>query len=360
LFKRLVLVLLVILSINLYAKTILFDLTKDELAGNADWTIGENPTWIGAYSEFGKALRNEGYTTKTLYGSTITSSDLSSVSVFVIPEPQNKFTSSEISAVVDFVNNGGGVFLIADHKSSDRNNNGYDSPMIYNLWTPQYFDIEFDNKSNSSSTATNFSQHPITYIETPRTAITEGISSIGEWAACTITPYSKAQAHIWIDSSHQKEAVVSSTYGNGRIVAIGDSSPFDDGKGNSGNDLYDGWDEYDDAKLAVNIIKWLAKDSNGMKDNQNALPANMEISLFPNPTSGRLSIRANGYEDKMISMSLFDVSGRLITTFRECLPTNVDLRKGCKSSLKDGVYILKINIDKKTKVFTFLLYKDLN
>ena len=359
-FHRLVFVLIIIFCINLSAKTVLFDLTKEELAGNADWTIGENPNWIGAYSEFGKALRNEGYTTKTLYGSTITPSDLKSISVFIIPEPQNKFTSSEITAVVDFVNNGGGVFLIADHKSSDRNNNGYDSPMIYNLWVPQYFDLEFDNKSNSSSTATNFSQHPITYIEDPRTPITNSINSIGEWAACTITPYAKAQAHIWIDSSHQKEAVVSSTYGNGRIVAIGDSSPFDDGTGNSGNDLYDGWNEYDDARLAVNIVKWLAKDSNGIKDRQNGVPANKEISFYPNPTSGRLCIRADGYEEKIASMSLFDINGRLITSFKECLPTNIDLRKGCKSSLKDGVYLLKIDIDKKTKVFTFLLYKDLN
>ncbi len=359
-FHRFVYVLLIALSINLSAKTILFDLTKEELAGNADWTIGESPQWIGAYSEFGKALRNEGYTTNTLYGSTITSSDLANVSVFVIPEPQNKFTNSEVTAVVDFVKSGGGVFLIADHKSSDRNNNGDDSPTIYNLWAPQYFGIRFDNESNSSSTATNFTQAPIVYIEDPRTAITNGVNSIGEWAACTITPSSNAQAHIWIDSSHKKEAVVSSTYGNGRIAAIGDSSPFDDGKGNSGNDLYDGWNQYNDSQLAVNIVKWLAKDSNGMSDNQNEVPANIDIICYPNPTSGRLHIRASKYEDRTASISLFDLNGRLITCYKASFPTTIDLRKGYNLILKDGVYILKINIDKKVKVFTFLLYKDMN
>ncbi|MBZ4650652.1 MAG: OB-fold nucleic acid binding domain protein, partial [Thermosipho sp. (in: Bacteria)] len=42
------------------------------------------------------------------------------------------------------------------------------------------------------------------------------------------------------------------------VVAIGDSSPFDDGTGDKNDILHDGWSYGDDAKLAVNIVKFLS------------------------------------------------------------------------------------------------------
>ncbi len=235
----------------IYSQTILFDLTKDELAGNADWTIGHAPNWVGGISDFGQALRNLGYTTNTLSGNSISASDLSNCDVFVIPEPQNTFSQSEKNAIINFVQNGGGLLLIGDHDGADRNNNGWDAIHIYNetLDIAENFGFSFNYD--------NEWQDPTHNIENPRTAITENVNAVGMWGGSTINTGSSGICHIWLNSSHTQPYVVSSIVNQGKVVAMGDSSPFDDGTGNPGNNLYDGWNDLDDATLGVNIINWL-------------------------------------------------------------------------------------------------------
>jgi hypothetical protein len=140
-------------------KIFLFDNTKAETAGNADWVIDEDsnvpgryPTpaqstitsstvetyWTGALSSWGIALVNLGDSVETLTsGSTITygtanAQDLKNYDVFVIDEPNIRFSTAEKTALINFVQNGGGLFMISDHTGSDRNNDGWDSPMIWN------------------------------------------------------------------------------------------------------------------------------------------------------------------------------------------------------------------------------------
>src|ERR1700754_4544222 len=114
---------------------VLFDNTKAETAGNADWIIStsqpdplgqnSNPTsessWTGALSSWGVALQRTGqYSLKTLpTGNTITyggsgALDLKNFDTFVLPEPNVLLSASEKKAVMQFVQNGGGLFLIVD------------------------------------------------------------------------------------------------------------------------------------------------------------------------------------------------------------------------------------------------------
>jgi hypothetical protein len=209
---------------------------------------------VGAYSEFGIALRNLGYTTTTLTGSTLTASMLTNVKVLIIPEAQNPFTSSEKTVLLNFVQNGGGLFLIADHDGSDRNNNGWDSRRVYNesLLTQTNFGISFD--------ANSLYADPTTLFESSVTQLTNGLFQVGMYAGCSITASGSAQTHIWLRNLSE-EGLVTTTYGTGRVAAYGDSSPFDDGTGNSGNDLYDGWNDYDNAQMGINIVQWLAQQT---------------------------------------------------------------------------------------------------
>ena len=50
-----------------------------------------------------------------------------------------------------------------------------------------------------------------------------------------------------------------SSFGSGRVILWGDSSPVDDGTGQSGNTLYDGWNDPagTDAEWALNGTDWL-------------------------------------------------------------------------------------------------------
>ena len=184
---------------------ILFNATKAETAGNADWVIDADqhdlgyssgpavvgqgnesnaqkiPTpgqsnvtqstqetyWEGAISAWGIDLVKKGYTVETLpyngqitYGSTSNTQDLSKYKVFVVCEPNIVFTTSEKTAILHFVKNGGGLFMVSDHDVSDRNGDGWDSPHIWNdLMTNNAvatdpFGFSFDY-ANFSQTTTN-------------------------------------------------------------------------------------------------------------------------------------------------------------------------------------------------------------
>lgn len=137
------------------AKRFLFDATKAETAGNADWVIDEDnstpqriPTpaqstitastketyWTGALSSWGIALVKAGDYVETLpstgaitYGNASNAQDLSNYDVFVVDEPNIVFTAAEKTAILTFVQNGGGLFMVSDHTGSDRNNDGWDS-----------------------------------------------------------------------------------------------------------------------------------------------------------------------------------------------------------------------------------------
>src|SRR5690242_12700188 len=133
---------------------VLFDDSKAETAGNADWilptampdpTVQEaSPTketdWTGALSAWGVSLQQIGsYRLATLpptgqisYGDAANPQDLSNYDVFVLPEPNVLFSDAQASAIRSFVENGGGLFMISDHAGSDRNNDGVDSVDVLN------------------------------------------------------------------------------------------------------------------------------------------------------------------------------------------------------------------------------------
>ncbi len=241
-------------KIKASAIKVLFDFTKDEDAGNADWTID------GAYSDFADALRNEGFVVDSLGTGTgtITSSDLDGYNVFVIPEPQDEFSSGEIDAIVNFVQNGGGLVYIADHNNSDRNNDGWDSWHIWNN------NLNFDSTFNITLTSTESgtgSNNEVTDIASVP-ILTDGVNSFGIWSGTTMQVSGNAKIAANQTISGIKYPVLAySTYGLGRVVVHCDSSTFDDGSAdssNSGDNLYDGWSQYDDAILGVNLVKWAA------------------------------------------------------------------------------------------------------
>lgn len=282
-------------AISATPKKFLFDATKAETAGNADWVIDEDnnipkriPTplqsnitattsesyWMGALSSWGIALVKLGHTVETLpsgtaitYGSTTNAQDLSKYDVYVVDEPNIRFTSAEKVAIINFVKNGGGLFMISDHTVSDRNNDGWDSPAIWNdLMTnntvqnnPFGFKIDL---TNFSQTSTN-----VTTISNPITNGTQGnITGIkySNGASATLTSGAAAKGLIWKTGSSQgliNLMAAYSTYGTGRVMVICDSSPADDGTGGTGNTLYPGWTDLsgNHSRLHLNASLWLAK-----------------------------------------------------------------------------------------------------
>ncbi len=278
--KKLLLLLLVINTIVVHAQVkILFDASKAETAGNADWVIDEDgstpgqlPTpsqlnitsstaetyWTGALSYWGIDCVNKGYHVETLpigdsmtYGNNAHATDLSHYNVFIVDEPNIRFTQAEKIALLNFVYNGGALFMISDHTGSDRNNDGWDSPAIWNDFMTNNgvvnnpFGISFD-LATFSETSTNIALPGDSLISGPMGTVTAVQWSSGTSMTISTAANSSVKAVIYktaIGTSYGSTGVLCAhaIYGNGRVVAIGDSSPPDDGTGASGNTLYNGY-----------------------------------------------------------------------------------------------------------------------
>lgn len=250
-------------------KVVLFDLTKNEDAGGADWRID------GAYSQWAGNLGNLGYSVRTLGGSSVTASALSGASVLVIPEPQAPFSDAERGAIANFVANGGGLLLIGDHRDSDRNHNGWDSPEVFDGWdgaspgsvssayqrsldADALFKLSFSFNSSYSDpvlTATPLTSHPV--ISGSASTTTDDVSSAGVYVGTSIDVLGGSA----LMGAGGKTYLAANTYGAGRVLAWGDSSTFSDGTFSDGStSQYKNYTNLSNQNLARNMVRWLAKD----------------------------------------------------------------------------------------------------
>lgn len=270
---------------------VLFDNDHAETAGNADWIIStsqpdplaQNPNpqvesdWTGGISAWGVALQRTGrYSLKTntgplTYGQSSNALDLSNFNVLVLPEPNTLFSSSEKTAILNFVQNGGGLFMIADHDGSDRNNDGYDSLHIFNDLMDNngvgndVFGIQFDALNIVSENPGNDTPNADPVLNGPFGVAHSSIIRNGTTE--TLSPSDNAAVHgIIYRSSFSNTGttgvfVSGSAYGKGRVLAEGDSSAIDDGTCESHKKCYDGWDDPagQDAILFPNGTEWLAQ-----------------------------------------------------------------------------------------------------
>jgi hypothetical protein len=102
-------------------------------------------------------------------------------------------------------------------------------------------------------------------------------------------------------------------YGSGKVVALGDSSPADDGTGDNGDHLYDGWLEDANGnhrKLIMNGCVWLATPTSAIVTPE---PASVTIDAFGKNNAIVFSVKgiksATGF-----LVSVYDLTGRVINT----------------------------------------------
>lgn len=276
------------------------DLVKDALdpERGRDWRI-EQYAWNAPEMSFGNPANPQ---------------DLSNYDVLILCEPNHLFTDAEAEAIREFVWNGGGLFMIADHETSDRDCSGgpgtrHDSPLILNRLmqtavdtrrTPPYYDpvdpdndygvfgiwfYENDNDDQedqankdfdwfTEATNRNVANDPDDPIL--HGPFGNGSGGLGLFASTQIAVSTHpekgnptARAHIWRNGQNQQAnplgvwqrvTLATASYGAGRVVAIPDSSPADDSTGQG--DLHDGWNKASGGVandvLFLNATEWLA------------------------------------------------------------------------------------------------------
>ncbi len=261
----------------LAAKKALFDNTHAETAGNADWIIDTDQPlpvpdqatvtwatpetyWLGSNSAWGIDLVKRGYQVATLtsaFGITYQNQsnpyDLSNYDVFIVNEPNTVFTPAESTAIYNYVHDGGGLFAISDHNGSDRNNDGIDSPAIWNKFDfgalnfGVHFGVTGDPNNSITQVSTNVRAALSDSIIHGAAGTATGIS-FHAGTTMTLTPANNPSVtgDVWMNASPNGGTtgamVAHLQYGAGRIVFVTDSSPADDGTG-SGGTVFNGWGE---------------------------------------------------------------------------------------------------------------------
>jgi hypothetical protein len=262
-------------------------------------TTAEN-YWKGAMSAWAVELVKKGELVETLpvgtaltYGNASNPQDLSNYDVYVVIEPNRLFTAAEKTAIMTFVSNGGGLVMVADHTAattagtdangynpSDRDGDGYDSPRVWNdLMTnnginnnnPFGFTVNYVDISEGPSTNVYTGANANAAIVLNGAAGTASKLAFYNGSTANLTPATNAsvQGLFWRNSATNggtaNAMALLATYGTGRVFFIGDSSPSDDGTGDTGDNLFNGWSGDSPSgftshpALHLNAALWAAK-----------------------------------------------------------------------------------------------------
>ena len=330
-------------------KVILFDHGHDQDAGSAgNWRIDDsypdpyptNPSsetsWNGQLSSWGYELYLAGHTVRSLT-STITTSALAGVDLFVIPEPQDPFTASEIEAVRQFVYDGGSLFFIADHNSSDRNNNGWDSPSIFGGYSvPHISDpvgsdtetfcgalfglhvhVKDEGDNAISGSYTNVNSDPTNpVIHGDYGAVSELYYHVGNvmslWPSAN--PYLDNVGGLVSKDGGSPHLAAWSEYGSGRVVGYGDSSSMADGTGSESHE--DNWHEASHRAFFLNASLWLLVDDASPVYDTPA-PFGLGLRTYPNPFNPQTTVSLSLPADASVQVQVFDLAGRLLRTLHD-------------------------------------------
>ncbi len=299
---------------------VLFDAGHAQKAGNADWVIN------GGFSDFADVFKGLGCDVREIMK--ISAEELARASVLVLPEPNSLYTPQEESAIVQFVNDGGSLYAISDHNNSDRNGDGVDSVGVLNRFVPK-LGIEFEKRY--------FSEAPVTGGIQP-TSITKDVKAVGTWGGTALKALSStAQIHIRVSAKNGGQGyLVTSVVGpkGGKVVAMGDSSPYDDGTGDPHDKLHDGFNnpQYSHGALALNSARWLLeKSSQAPAERLSTLLGEIKeghTALQENPAEGMLLFLENS---EASAIRLFDANPELKARFLELS----DGSRGLEPLLKD-------------------------
>lgn len=272
-----------LLCTDVFAAKVIYDTTQSQTDENADWVTtdvfaarviyddthgqtAENADWVtdGAYSEMADMLKANGFLIDDLSQQStnkkFTAELLKDYDAIILAEPNNPYSEEEANLFIEFVRKGGGLFIIGDHDHSDRDKDGWDAVSILNMFTPTFgfrlqkdiilYEAPLSGKVNK--------QHPAMY----------GFRAVGVWAGGTFdvfdAPDAKAEGLVY-SSRTKSPYIVVSEFGEGRVFAIGDSSPFDDGTGSErtqtakGKKLHDSYDSfnYSHPQIAYNAMCWV-------------------------------------------------------------------------------------------------------
>jgi len=255
---------------------------------------------------------------------------------------------------MQFIENGGSLFAISDHTGSDRNNDGWDSPMIWNDFMTNNpvmnsafgYTFALQNFSDGSSTPnTNVaSSSTDSIIHGPFGNCAEVKWSNGTCMIMNPSQNPSVQGHVWKAGKGQTDTAVccvTARWKCGKIASIGDSSPPDDGTGNPASTLYTGYTgdaNGNHRPWLMNMMIWLAEGGNCTQTTGiSSVKETHTLAVYPNPTSTVLNVECMVANENS-TLLLVDMLGNTIkqTPFTtQHITLNI-------ADLASGVYFIKV------------------
>ena len=277
---------------------VLFDETHGVNADpwNGRYTIDE------AYRDWADRLRRRSYEVVANRTQPLSASLLSGYKVCVIALPSSSLWPEEITALRDFVAGGGGLLLLPDAFGGGSVLNAVSETFGIRINT----DVLADWDDSRPIRPVHFFMHTWP----ARNALTTHVDVVMyDWgSSLTLQPPAQAfgtgDANTWVDRNGNMQldpgeevgyptGMAWSSYGNGKVVVIGDSNLF--------MNMYS--QEFDNAQLSANVVDWLA-----------GLPP---VALDPNLSEGahfRLSLpdHLTGFQGELLSK--FEASHAFLRT----------------------------------------------
>lgn len=211
----------------------------------------KEPRFEDYYSAFSRYLTNQGGRADVLGAAPITTEHLKGYDVLMISFPQEMFSDDEISAIMDFVAGGGGLFLVGeegDFNHFKKNLNALSTRFGVTFNDDEVLDPT-DRIGEYYSIIHTFEEHPIT----------SGVEKFVIYGGCSLKVEGNAKVlATGDDDSYSTEGYYKAgdyppvlcalEHGSGRVVCVGDGSFF---RNNFIN-------EFNNKQLALNIVNWLS------------------------------------------------------------------------------------------------------
>jgi uncharacterized membrane protein len=218
----------------------------------------EEPEFERYYSDLHKYLSETGGTLDVLSTPPLTKEALKNHEVLIVSFPQSGFDEEEIRNIVEFVENGGGLFLIGEE--FDFNHFKINLNSISTEFNIKFNDDEVRDPKNkplnsqvqvgdSYFTVRNFKDH----------TITKGLEEFVIYGGCSLKPNGESTTILkGSEYSYSSEGYYNGgefppilsvlAHGKGKVVCLGDGSLLRDNFINEGNNK----------QLVLNIISWLS------------------------------------------------------------------------------------------------------
>ncbi len=282
-------------------KKVLFNHTKHEDGGvSAEWVICSasepNPSpanpvseadWNGGISGWAFDLYKQGYMVQTLppsgritYGDATNTQDLSNYAAYILPECYVYFTAAEKQAIYTYVQNGGGLFVVGNHVGATRVTSSvpgstdaytvFNDLVMVNGGNPYGFtfvpghgpgDALANTTSTVFATGTSPAEQAIVHGANGTLSLMDFHSFSYLSPNTAQNPNVKEILHTGI-AADTGSFIVTTTIGAGRVVAVSDSSPSDDGTTTTaGKTLHNSYTINSNRAFFLNATAYLASGS---------------------------------------------------------------------------------------------------